>query len=474
MYCSSCGKKNIKEASYCFNCGRKLENNSGEINCLVCNEVFDKKENSCPCCGEISTHRLKRGSVVKQIIEESKVQKNRSTYRKRKGSKFFKFLILILIISFVASYDPLDGYKSDKEENVSSDKPVANLPMLAGEKELVFLWNYKNEKYRLEKKYYYSLDEYYSKLSKDYCYYGDLPANWEEESYKLFLKIDKEDSSFKNLADDLKGLAEVNGYTDNELVEFVLSFVQNIPYDDHVADLILNSDDDIDPRRPYEVLYDNNGICTSKSFLAYVLFQELGYGVALLSYDDDQHMALGLRCPYNYSLNGSGYCYAETTSFGHPIGLIPEMGKDSSEIEKIGTVNLYSKDRKVEKKHRLGAVKILLKSTGISYTGAEDNIKRYDSIMKLQLEVEKMDRELSNALVEIEKGKNYLNEIKVDLDYFDSLEMINQYNNLVPLYNFELSKTDNLITSYNIYVNEYDLKVTKMNSIIRELYPDEN
>lgn len=73
------------------------------------------------------------------------------------------------------------------------------------------------------------------------------------------------------------------------------------------------------PRYPYQVLYDGKGICSEKSMLLALLLKELGFGVALLEFEEENHMAVGIKCfegleEYaNYRYNGTGYCFVEST-----------------------------------------------------------------------------------------------------------------------------------------------------------------
>lgn len=87
-----------------------------------------------------------------------------------------------------------------------------------------------------------------------------------------------------------------------------ISLVQEIPYD--YAGMSARSSD---LRHPYEVLYDNTGVCSEKSVLLAALLKELGYGVALLSFDSQSHMAVGISCPSQYAYRGTGYAFVEST-----------------------------------------------------------------------------------------------------------------------------------------------------------------
>lgn len=87
-----------------------------------------------------------------------------------------------------------------------------------------------------------------------------------------------------------------------------ISLVQHIPYD--YARMSVPS---TDLRHPYQVLYDNTGVCSEKSVLLAALLKELGYGVALLKFDSQNHMAVGILCPAQYSYRGTGYAFIEST-----------------------------------------------------------------------------------------------------------------------------------------------------------------
>ena len=84
-------------------------------------------------------------------------------------------------------------------------------------------------------------------------------------------------------------------------------------------------------RYPYEILYDNQGLCGEKSELLALILRELGYGVALFYYPEENHEALGIKCPVGESLEGTGYCFVETSG--------PAIISDS-EIEYEGGIKL--------------------------------------------------------------------------------------------------------------------------------------
>lgn len=59
----------------------------------------------------------------------------------------------------------------------------------------------------------------------------------------------------------------------------------------------------------------------------------MGYGVALFYYPLEDHEALGVKCPIQDSLDGTGYCFVETSG--------PSIISDSS-LEYSGGITLGS------------------------------------------------------------------------------------------------------------------------------------
>ena len=97
----------------------------------------------------------------------------------------------------------------------------------------------------------------------------------------------------------------------NDQLRIAVSLVQRIPYD-----MEAYRSDSTYMKSPYEVLYYNKGVCSEKSFLLAYLLKKLGYGVILLEYKEENHMAVAVKCPSQYAnfwYEGTGYCFIETT-----------------------------------------------------------------------------------------------------------------------------------------------------------------
>lgn len=124
------------------------------------------------------------------------------------------------------------------------------------------------------------------------------------------------------LARSLQEKAQKEGYDRFQTAEFILSFVQAIPYVQH--DIL---------QLPAQTLIES-GDCDDKTVLLGAILRSLGYEVALLHYSANTHMNLGVAFDKNevpqrgyairyYEYQGKRYYIAETTSHDPRIGVGP-------------------------------------------------------------------------------------------------------------------------------------------------------
>lgn len=95
----------------------------------------------------------------------------------------------------------------------------------------------------------------------------------------------------------------------DDRARIAVSVVQHLDYDTARADGTYHG-----VRYPYETLYLGRGVCSDKSVLLAALLRELGFGVALIRFDVECHMAVGIRCQDGYDYLGTGYAFAESTT----------------------------------------------------------------------------------------------------------------------------------------------------------------
>ena len=126
----------------------------------------------------------------------------------------------------------------------------------------------------------------------------------------------------KPIAEEFKKLAEKNNWTAEQIANFVLSFVQCLPY---AADDVSTGVDEF-PRYAIETLVAGGGDCEDTTILAGSIFLVLGYDLVALN--PEGHLALGIEGKFPgfyFEHNGKRYYYSETTGTGWKIGNLPEI-----------------------------------------------------------------------------------------------------------------------------------------------------
>jgi len=104
------------------------------------------------------------------------------------------------------------------------------------------------------------------------------------------------------------------GLSKDDQARVAISLVQNIPFGESNKTFIFGNQDVPYSRYPYQVLYDHEGVCGEKTELLAFLLREIGYGVSFFYYPDENHEALGIKCPVEESFSSTGYCFVETTA----------------------------------------------------------------------------------------------------------------------------------------------------------------
>lgn len=165
-----------------------------------------------------------------------------------------------------------------------------------------YIANVNNKKYQIKFKVYRGVNDYLKSRSRIMVHHEGLP----KPTIKDFVMRDLNNLTQKSFLDPFIQAIRSITLDKGMQARIAISLVQNIPFD---ANSVAN--DNITDKYPYEVLYTNNGICSEKSELLAYILRELGYGVVM--FDFDTHIAVGIKCPMEYSYVNSGYAFIETT-----------------------------------------------------------------------------------------------------------------------------------------------------------------
>lgn len=144
-----------------------------------------------------------------------------------------------------------------------------------------------------------------------------------ENNYAEYALSDYDRTILQDIVQKFRDGGIQKGYTRNDNVLNIVSFVQSLPY---TSDKVTTGFDEY-PRYPLETLIDNGGDCEDTAILTAALLNELGQGVVLVRLPG--HMAVGIKGSddlggTSYSFRGAKYYYLETTGSGWDIGEIPD------------------------------------------------------------------------------------------------------------------------------------------------------
>jgi len=385
---------------------------------------------------------------------------------------FFSILLLGgLVFLFFFARDNRELVWEKIQENIKLDfisKPVSEkeLPEKTDPQEKNYTWQYGGKDYSLTETFFGSTFNFYQKSPKSYNYNGELSENWEEEYYALFFERPLGENSIQEIARKTKNLGEEKKLTEDQIVELVLSFVQAIPYDDAKADSILGSGQE-SINYPYETLFLKSGVCSDKSILAASILRELGYGTALFTYEAEKHMALGIKCPLEYSHNNSGYCYAETTSTGFKIGMIPDFDQKNRAVANKEMKSFEEKQVEQFNYKRLGTPKVFQATEGKEYRGIAKTIAIAKEIDSLKVSINDLGKEIQNLFKDVKDKEEELEDILSDMKKLKKKEEYENYNDLVDDYNDLAKDYKKDIDKYNSLIKTYNQKVSRYNTLIK-------
>lgn len=323
----------------------------------------------------------------------------------------------------------------------------------------VFRWRYAGRDYYLSLALDQKTYESYAASSKVYTYYGDLPANWHDEYYKMFLQAKAGDTTIKDIVGQLKYIATKEALGDDKLVELAMALVQSIPYD-HGKNLQTGK-----PNYPYETLFRRLGVCSDKTFLAVMILRELGYGAAVIDLPEVNHAAVGIQCPMAMSVFGSGYCYAETTNY-LPIGVIPQnFGANGVVIQQSAVMGQFANVFRVS---HLGSPEIVQKTKGKEYTGIQAIRALVADLQKLEAELASGKLKVDNLQKALDLQVKELNDLQIKLEAAKSDNQ--QYNSLVATYNQKVAQYKQAYDNYKNTLVDYNAKVSAYNQGIDNFY----
>jgi hypothetical protein len=172
-----------------------------------------------------------------------------------------------------------------------------------------YAWLYNDETWTLSLTIPKDLYEYYTNRTRIVT-----------EDYSIYVTHPNDDEYISKVVEAFYDIAAQEGYSSQQTVNLVISFVQSLPY---TSDDVTTAFDEY-VRYPLETLVDGGGDCEDTSILTSALLDAMNNEVVLLNFPG--HVAVGVNVDVvgsYFSYEGEHYYYLETTGEGWEIGVIP-------------------------------------------------------------------------------------------------------------------------------------------------------
>lgn len=266
------------------------------------------------------------------------------------------------------------------------------------------------------------------KAEKTVTRFGNARENdWIEDYFPAFVEEAHQDPFYDALLEQLRRVRGERGLDDDRYAELLAVFAQSIEYRTDPVDL--------EPKFPVETFVDRNGDCDDKTLLLAGLLSREGYDVAILLFEPEKHVALGIRSEHN-DYAGTGYAYTETTAEGF-IGMVPDTFANG--------VVLTSSPR---------------------VFGIGDGTVRYTAgaevaaILKGRREAIEQAAELATAIAaadeELQAIETRLQDLRSKLDSLQRSGDARGYNDLVPQFNAEVERYNSAAENRNALAERHN------------------
>lgn len=222
---------------------------------------------------------------------------------------YIKFLVALLLSSLLISANSFaeDALSSVQiVEGITQQRPP-NTRQTIGRR---YVWNFQGKHYTVL-------------MTIDLERYNSYSA---KERYDIPKLVEEGRETIGNLTREFqRTFKQHRGWSKQDRVDFVLSFVQSLPY---TLDDVTTGYDEF-RRYAIETLIEGGGDCEDTTILVAAILRGLGESTALIF--TPGHIALGVSGNFtgaSLTYNGTKYYYCETTGTGWPVGALPaSVGK---------------------------------------------------------------------------------------------------------------------------------------------------
>lgn len=260
--------------------------------------------------------------------------------------------------------------------------------------------------------------------------FGNARENdWIEDYWPAFIDEEHQEVFFGDMLVALRQARDTLGLDSDRYAELLTVFVQSLVYETDPVDL--------EPKFPVETFVDGTGDCDDKTLLLAGLLAREGYDVAILMFEPEKHVALGIRSadlPYR----DTGYAFVETTSAGF-IGMVPD--------NLTGDLTLTSEPRVF----RIGSGTTAYTAGGDVRAILEGRSRAVTQAGDLVASIEAADAELATLKSDLDAMQAELSSLKSARDTEGYNALVPRYNALVEQFNAAADARNALAAQHNVF-----------------------
>lgn len=268
-------------------------------------------------------------------------------------------------------------------------------------------------------------------------YDRDLPdAEWKAGLYRAMIDDPAQEPFYTALLAALRTVKTEQNLDSDRYLELIAGGVQSIPY------ITLKEND---PKYPIETFVDGEGDCDDKSMLLAGLLAKEGYAAALLYFEPENHMAVGVICP-GESYRNTGYAFLESTN-------VTFVGISGAPLD--GNVTLESVP-----------LVIPIGNGTTEYRRCDETRALWNEVERIRAQTDLLTGELKRRGAELERIRTDLDDLEAAMDQLKALDQVREYNRMVSVYNDKARAYNTLLAEFRTRSTEYAKLADRHNYII--------
>lgn len=351
----------------------------------------------------------------------------------RKVTVFFTGFLLVVAMALSAAYIgglflPHASVVSPHIIPVSSDRsPIISTHSYSFEKEIITITVPVSD----------SVYQGAKLTNKEVTIYGNISKEvWIADSYRSMVNDPAQEDLYHALTMEFKKVKDSRGLSDDEYLELITTFVQSLRYETLT---------DNPAKFPVETVVDGSGDCDDKSLLLAGLLSREGYRVALLSFGNESHMALGVAAD-GFLYKNTNYSYIETTNFSF-VGIPADTLRGGRMLQSDPVIIPLGNGTKI-------------------YTSGNETSFISNAYKRSEQKVREMEPQIKNHEADLTIRQEQIARLESQMQGMRGSGNIQDYNAQVSVHNRLVSDYNTRLNAYKALFAQYENAVKVHNYIL--------